>query len=182
LSQPQPIKSDFFVGDVKKVARELLGTVLCVRKKSGSIFRSVINETEAYDGEKDLACHASKGRTARTSTMYERGGVCYVYLCYGMHWMLNIVTGEEGYPAAVLIRGTEAFNGPGRLTKGLGVTGSFKVRIYILRIQFGSRNLKGNLSRFLPALELAWIMRVLSGVKSHIVFGFQIAEVLSNLK
>ena len=125
MSQPQPIKSDFFVGDVKKVARELLGTVLCVRKKSGSIFRSVINETEAYDGEKDLACHASKGRTARTSTMYERGGVCYVYLCYGMHWMLNIVTGEEGYPAAVLIRGTEAFNGPGRLTKGVGVTGSF---------------------------------------------------------
>lgn len=125
MSQPQPIKSDFFVGDVKKVARELLGAVLCVRQKSGSIFRSVINETEAYDGEKDLACHASKGRTARTSIMYERGGVCYVYLCYGMHWMLNIVTGEEGYPAAVLIRGTEAFNGPGRLTKGLGVTGSF---------------------------------------------------------
>ena len=125
MSKLQPVKSEFFLSDVKKVARELLGTTLCIRQKCGTIFRSVINETEAYDGEKDLACHASKGRTVRTSVMYEMGGVCYVYLCYGMHRMLNVVTCEEGYPAAVLIRGTEDFKGPGRLTKGLGVTGSF---------------------------------------------------------
>ena len=125
MTNPKVLSQDFFVRDVKKVARELLGTTLCIRKKCGSIFRSVINETEAYDGEKDLACHASKGHTARTSVMYKKGGVWYVYLCYGMHWMLNAVAGEEDYPAAVLIRGTEAFKGPGRLTKGLNVTGSF---------------------------------------------------------
>ena len=57
--------------------------------------------------------------------MYEQGGVCYVYLCYGMHWMLNFVTGSPEYPAAVLIRGSLGVNGPGRLTKHFGIDGSF---------------------------------------------------------
>ena len=115
---------DFYVRDVKVVARELLGFFLCSYDKEGKVVRSMIRETEAYDGEQDLACHASKGKTVRTSVMYEQGGRWYVYLCYGMHWMLNIVTGKEGYPAAVLIRGVSGFYGPGRLTKGLGVNGS----------------------------------------------------------
>jgi DNA-3-methyladenine glycosylase len=81
----------------------------------------VITEVEAYDRERDLACHASKGRTKRTEVMYQPGGRWYVYLCYGVHEMLNLVTGPAGYPAAVLIRGLESMEGPGRLTKRLGI-------------------------------------------------------------
>lgn len=102
------------------LARWLLGKVL-VRTIAGHRVESEIREVEAYDGEKDLACHASKGRTARTEVMYAAGGRWYVYLCYGMHEMLNLVTGPEGYPAAVLIRGLRDVMGPGRLTKRLGV-------------------------------------------------------------
>ena len=125
MRNSNPIDTEFFLRDVKEVARDLLGTVLCIRKMDGSVVRSIINETEAYDGENDLACHASRGKTPRTSVMYEKGGIWYVYLCYGMHWMLNAVVGDAGYPAAVLIRSTSEFSGPGRLTRGLGVNGSF---------------------------------------------------------
>ena len=119
------LTEQFFLRDVKVVAKDLLGKTLCIRSTEGEVKEAIISETEAYDGEKDLACHASKGKTARTSVMYEQGGVCYVYLCYGMHWMLNFVTGMVGYPAAVLIRGTLLVNGPGRLTKNLQVDGSY---------------------------------------------------------
>ena len=81
----------------------------------------LICEVEAYDGERDLACHASKGRTKRTDVMYQAGGRWYVYLCYGVHEMLNLVTGPENYPAAILIRGVEGISGPGRLTKRLQI-------------------------------------------------------------
>ncbi len=81
----------------------------------------MITEVEAYDGEKDLACHASKGRTKRTEIMYQAGGRWYVYLCYGVHEMLNLVTGPKDYPAAILIRGLDTVRGPGRLTKQLGI-------------------------------------------------------------
>ena len=121
MVSPEPLSDRFFIRDVKLVAKDLLGKALCVRQKDGVIKKDIISETEAYDGEGDLACHASKGKTNRTSVMYERGGLCYVYLCYGMHWMLNFVTGPSEYPAAVLIRGTFDFNGPGRLTKGLNI-------------------------------------------------------------
>ena len=80
-----------------------------------------IHEVEAYDGEKDLACHASRGKTERTAVMYASGGVWYVYLVYGMYSMLNIVTGVFGYPSAVLIRGAGEVSGPGRLTKTLSI-------------------------------------------------------------
>ncbi len=115
----------FFLQSPQLVAREILGSNLCVQRECGIIDRAMITETEAYDGEKDLACHASKGKTARTSVMYCPGGVWYVYLCYGMHWMLNVVTGPENYPAAVLIRGAAQFKGPGRLTKGMKLDGSW---------------------------------------------------------
>ncbi len=102
------------------VARILLGKVL-VRTVRGRRTEHVITEVEAYDGERDLACHASKGRTKRTEVMYAPGGVWYVYLCYGVHEMLNLVTGPADYPAAVLIRGVAGIAGPGRLTKALTI-------------------------------------------------------------
>ena len=117
------LAKEFFLGDVKKIAPALLGKKLCILDHQGSVLKAVITETEAYDGEDDLACHGSKGRTPRTSVMYEDGGICYVYLCYGVHWMFNLVTGPIGYPSAVLIRGCEGVSGPGRVTKKFGITG-----------------------------------------------------------
>jgi len=76
---------------------------------------------EAYDGPHDKACHAARGRTKRTETLFWRGGIFYVYLVYGMHQMLNVVMGDVDYPAAVLIRSLEGVSGPGRLTKHLGI-------------------------------------------------------------
>ncbi len=102
------------------VARWLLGKML-VRAWNGEREQHLITEVEAYHGEADLACHASKGRTPRTEVMYRAGGCWYVYLCYGVHEMLNLVTGPAGHPAAVLIRGLETVNGPGRLTRRLGI-------------------------------------------------------------
>ena len=81
----------------------------------------MITEVEAYDGERDLACHARVGRTRRTAVMYGPGGVWYVYLCYGVHEMLNLVVGPCDWPAAVLIRGVEGCHGPGRVTRALGI-------------------------------------------------------------
>ncbi len=103
-----------------RLARGLLGKFL-VRTRDGVAEARMITEVEAYDGERDLACHARAGRTARTATMYRAGGCWYVYLCYGVHEMLNLVTGPEDWPAAVLIRGVAAADGPGRLTRALGI-------------------------------------------------------------
>lgn len=104
-----------------ELARWLLGKVLAVADANGSVRRVRICETEAYHGEDDLACHASKGRTLRTEVMFATGGVWYVYLCYGIHEMLNLVTGPADQPSAVLIRGVEGIVGPGRLTRALGI-------------------------------------------------------------
>lgn len=84
----------------------------------------MITEVEAYNGECDLACHARAGRTARTRVLYENAGVWYVYLCYGIHEMLNLVVGPKDWPAAVLIRGVEGISGPGRVTKQLAINRS----------------------------------------------------------
>jgi len=94
---------DFFGRETVTVARELLGKRL-VRNLDGRRLSGLICETEAYVGESDSACHASRGRTARTEVMYGPPGRYYVYLIYGMHHMLNIVTATEGAPEAVLIR------------------------------------------------------------------------------
>lgn len=115
---------DFYIRDVLVVAPELIGKVLCVR--NGKVWKDlIITETEAYRGAEDLACHASKGRTDRTDVMYQTGGRIYVYLIYGMYWMLNFVTGEENNPQAVLIRGVSNLKGPGKLTKELNIDRSF---------------------------------------------------------
>lgn len=107
--------------DTVAIARGLLGATLCRRRADGTVLRSRITETEAYNGPEDRACHASKGRTARTEVMFGPAGHWYVYLCYGVHEMLNLVTGPRDFPAAVLIRGVEGVSGPGRVTKALGV-------------------------------------------------------------
>jgi DNA-3-methyladenine glycosylase len=102
------------------LARWLLGKALVRTEKTGRSSH-VITEVEAYNGERDLASHASKGRTKRTEVMYQAGGIWYVYLCYGVHEMLNLVTGPVDFPTAVLIRGVHDISGPGRLTKRLGI-------------------------------------------------------------
>ena len=107
--------------DTVKHARDLLGQWLCVRHADGTVRRARITETEAYHGPEDLACHASKGRTARTEVLFGPAGRWYVYLCYGIHEMVNLVTGPEDWPAAVLIRGVEGVSGPGRVTRTLGI-------------------------------------------------------------
>ncbi len=113
----------FFEQPTLTVARELLGKYLvrkCPSTSSGRRSRVVtgmITEVEAYDGSNDLASHASRGLTPRTKIMFGPAGHWYVYFTYGMHWMLNIVTGKVGYPAAVLIRAMEGVNGPARITK-----------------------------------------------------------------
>lgn len=88
-----------------------------------------ITETEAYMGESDTACHARHGRTKRNAPLYMRGGVFYVYLCYGVHWLLNAITGEEDRPQGVLIRACEGYPGPGRLTKALDISGDFTAKV-----------------------------------------------------
>lgn len=110
------LKQDFFNRSTLKVAEELLGKYL-VRKYRGKFISAMIIEVEAYDGPKDKASHASRGMTPRTRVMFGPAGHWFVYFTYGMHWMLNVVTGKEGYPAAVLIRGVEGVSGPGRVTK-----------------------------------------------------------------
>lgn len=112
-----------------RVAEHLLGKFL-VRRRRGKTVAVMITEVEAYDGPQDKASHAHRGRTARTEVMFGEAGRWYVYLIYGMYSMLNIVTGPENYPAAVLIRGgktilsngkEKVLNGPGRLTKFLKI-------------------------------------------------------------
>lgn len=115
----------FYLQNAYDAAKAICGKLLCVRRPDGSVIRRRITETECYMGEEDTACHAHKGRTARTDVMYRQGGVAYVYLCYGMHNLLNIVTGPENKPQAVLIRAVEGFSGPGRLTKAMGIDRSF---------------------------------------------------------
>lgn len=126
--------------DVVEVSRDLLGKVLCTFF-DGTLTAGLITETEAYCGRNDKACHANDGtRTARTEVMYGEPGRSYVYLCYGIHHLFNVVTNEEGLADAVLIRGIHPLdglplmkerrdhvaeknlcNGPGKLTQALGI-------------------------------------------------------------
>lgn len=119
----------FYARDAETVARALLGTVLVHRGAEGVVRRARIVETEAYVGSHDLACHAARGRTARTAVMFGPAGYAYVYLVYGMHDMFNVVTGAEGEGQAVLVRAGEALDGweavlrgPGRLARAMGIT------------------------------------------------------------
>ena len=117
---------EFFNRNTKLVAQELLGKFL-VRKLNDKNIALMITETEAYDGFKDKASHSSIGKTKRNEVMFEDPGTIYVYFTYGMHFMLNVVTREKNYPAAVLIRGVILqdhkifLNGPAKLTKFLKI-------------------------------------------------------------
>ena len=114
------LPADLFLQDAPEVAPRLLGCSLMVSGRE-----LVITETEAYMGESDTACHARHGRTKRTEMLYRRGGHVYVYLCYGIHSLLNIITGPEDDPQGVLIRCCAGAAGPGKLTKSLGIDLSF---------------------------------------------------------
>ena len=118
------LPEDFFALPAHTLAPILLGKTLC-RKNGETITRLRITETEAYCGEGDSACHAHRGKTPRNSVLYEAGGIAYIYLCYGIHFLLNVVCAAEGDPQAVLIRGVEGISGPGRVTKALQINKEF---------------------------------------------------------
>ena len=122
------IDAEFFHRDVLEVAPDLVGKILVHRLPDGTELRERIAETEAYRGEEDKGCHASKGRTKRTELLYGGSGVIYVYLCYGMHWLMNVITGETDQPQGVLLRAGEKFDGPAKLTKKMKIDGSFNGR------------------------------------------------------
>jgi len=134
----KPLPHSFCHRPTLTVARELIGARL-VRILNGQKLVGLITETEAYISQNDQACHAKAGLTARTAPMFGPAGHAYVYFTYGNHWMLNVVTEREGFPAAVLIRaiqpvegveimakrrhGRDTF-GPGKLTQAMGITKS----------------------------------------------------------
>lgn len=119
------LKEDFFHRDALIVAPELIGKIIVRRFDDGTEIRERIAEVEVYRGEEDKACHASKGRTKRTELLYGESGIIYVYLCYGMHWLMNVITGEKEQPQGILIRCGDVHNGPAKLTKYLQIDGSF---------------------------------------------------------
>ncbi len=114
------LNQKFFNQNARKVALELLKSKI-VREIKGKRINLEISEVEIYEGFKDKASHASKGKTKRNELMFEKGGVFYVYMVYGMHFMLNVVVDKKDYPAAILIRGAGEFNGPGKLTRALKI-------------------------------------------------------------
>ena len=122
------LQNNFFARDTVMVAQDLLGKVIVANTPNGKV-KVIITETEAYLGEEDKASHARFGITERNRVMHEKPGVWYVYLVYGMHWMLNAVAHPTAKAGAILMRGgivlgkdgTHAVNGPGRVAKALGV-------------------------------------------------------------
>lgn len=113
----------FFEEPTLLVAEKLLNCFLC-RRLDDKVLRLPILEVEAYLGKEDLASHARFGKTKRNFAMFEQPGTWYVYLCYGMHWMLNLVTERKGTPSAILFRGVGNCNGPGKITKNLLIDSS----------------------------------------------------------
>lgn len=136
------ISRNYFIeNDTLWLARDLLGKYLFSNTISNGLCGGIITETEAYLGSIDKASHAwNNRRTPRTETMFQSGGIAYIYLCYGIHHLFNIVTNHHGIPHAILIRALKLthppqlllakgsktlplhFNGPGKLTKALGIT------------------------------------------------------------
>ena len=144
------LPKSFYNRPTLTVARELIGARL-VRILNGEKLVGLISEAEAYISQQDLACHAKAGLTARTAPMFGEAGHAYVYFTYGNHWMLNVVTEKEGFPAAVLIRAIQPIEGmeimlerrqgrdtfgPGKLTQAMGIT---KSENYLDLTEAGSR-------------------------------------------
>jgi DNA-3-methyladenine glycosylase len=106
-----PLSLDFYQKeDVLEIGQSLLGKILCTRVK-GILTAGMIVETESYQGASDRACHAYRGKTPRNAMMYEKGGTAYVYLCYGIHSLFNVVTYQKDVPYAVLVRAIEPLHG-----------------------------------------------------------------------
>ncbi len=138
------LNSSFYIrDDIVQISRELIGKVLCSKIGDDPTTCGMIIETEAYCGRNDKACHANNGlRTERTEIIYQKGGLAYVYLCYGIHHLFNVVTNIKDTADAVLIRAIKPLDGnqvmtrrreaedispsltagPGRLTQALGIT------------------------------------------------------------
>lgn len=121
------IDRSFYFRNASDVAPELIGKLICIKTSLGEVLRMRITETECYMGTDDTACHASRGKTPRTMALWQEGGFTYVYLCYGMYYMFNIITGEADDPQGVLIRGIEGYQGPGKFTKFCGIDISFNL-------------------------------------------------------
>lgn len=117
------VNKNFFECDCVQLAVKLLGKTLCVQTANGTV-KSIITETEAY-GMDDTACHCNRGCTKRNDPMFCKGGTVYVYLCYGLHEILNFAAGSDGEGQGVMIRGTANAIGPGRVTKAFGINRSF---------------------------------------------------------
>ena len=120
LRRMKKLPIDFYLrADVEEIAKDLLGKVLVTQFDDGYTSGRIV-ETEAYAGEIDKASHAYRGKTPRTTVMFGQGGTAYVYLCYGIHQMFNIVTNQEGIPHAILIRGVEPLEGIDLMLKRTG--------------------------------------------------------------
>ena len=170
---------EFYARPTLDVARDLIGKVLVHETRQG-LASGVIVETEAYIGESDPACHAAPGPTTRNAPLYGRPGMAYVYLNYGIHYLVNAVTEAEGSPAAVLIRALEPLEGqalmrrrrvrgttrhaadvetdelcrgPGNLTRALGIS----LRHNLLDLTSSALRIE---DRGLPAREVLWGARV----------------------
>lgn len=133
MEEPEPMgEGNLHLPDLSLNALELapllLDCALCIRDGQGGVRRCAILEVEAYHGFEDRASHAHRGRTPRNAVMFGPPGYWYVYLCYGVHWLLNLVSAEQDYPSAVLIRGVEGVQGPGRLTHALGIDQRFNTK------------------------------------------------------
>ena len=115
------ISSNFFLNNnVQQIAQNLLGKIIYTNI-DGVITSAIITETEAYQGPEDKASHAyNNKRTKRTEVMYENGGCCYIYLCYGIHYLFNIITNKKNIPHAVLIRSGEICSGLKNIKKRRG--------------------------------------------------------------
>lgn len=124
-SQHLRLQSGFYLHDPLDIAPVILGKTLVRTLDTGEVIRIPVTEVEVYRGGDDKACHASRGRTSRNAVMFGPGGRLYMYFIYGMHWMLNIVTGPDGDPSALLVRGTGEIRGPGRVTRYLKLDGGF---------------------------------------------------------
>ena len=116
---------EFFRQDAQTLAQALVGKLLVRKMPDGTVKKLRISETEAYLGVNDTACHAKMGKTNRNRLLWCDGGTVYVYLCYGVHWLMNIISGCEDDPQGVLIRCCVGAEGPGKLTKALGIDKSF---------------------------------------------------------
>jgi len=129
-SASTPLLKSFFAQSALEVAPQLLGKRLVHQLDDGTQKSGIITETEAYHGYDDKACHSYRGKTPRNSVIFETVGHTYVYLCYGIHWLMNITTYKEGFPSAVLLRGVfddqsgHHYDGPGKLTTFLQINKS----------------------------------------------------------